>query len=235
MDENKSNHNLENAGKTISQAFDTGKYQADYSRKRGMRFFLVMVILVVSVSIAFLLIKNYPVIQILYLDDSEIVVHEIKTNTFGKSRISDEVTIEYKDESFSYRNMTGKTAQSADIISEYRPEIIVADRETLFQLTDEVLIKDIKWFVEHKYEDKWFIADAISIGAITDIVCGVKIEEGKYYPWVPSTGYIGVIKSSVRDKNEEVKVLLIRELIEKILADEPYKVGVRTSGTRLLD
>ncbi|MCK5757549.1 MAG: hypothetical protein KAH14_00540 [Clostridiales bacterium] len=235
MGEGKFNHGLENAGTTIGQAFDTGKYNANYTRKKGMRFFLVMVIIFAIASIIFFTIKTYPIIQILYLDDNEIIVHEIKTNTFGKSRISDEIIIEYDIETPEYRNLIGKAAQAAKIISEYRPEIIAVDGLTLFQLTDEMLISDIKWYVSHQFEEKWLIADAVAIGAISDIVCGVQINEGRYYPWLTTTGYVGVVKNSEKAKNDELKNLMIRELIMKIIAGEPYKVGRRTSGSRLLD
>jgi len=235
MGKSKNDHNFENAGNTIGQLYNTSKYDGNYNRKRGMRFFLVMFILISITSIVFLTIRTYPIIQILYLDDSEIVVHEIKTNTFGKSRISNEIIIEYDNGDTVFRNLTGKSAQAAELIGEYRPEIIVADEETLFQLTDEIYIKDIKWYVNHQFEEKWLIADATSIGAISDIVCGVQIDEGRYYPWLPITGYIGVVKISEEYKDEELKSLMIEEIIMKIITDEPYKSGARTSGFRIMD
>jgi len=96
-------------------------------------------------------------------------------------------------------------------------------------------IKDIKWYVSHQFEENWLIADAVAIGAISDIVCGVQINESRYYPWLPATGYVGVIKNNEKVKHDELKDLMVKEMIKKIIAGEPYKVGRRTSGTRLLD
>ena len=235
MGEGKFEHGLENAGTTIGQSFDTGKYNANYTRKKGMRFFLVLIVILALVSIIFFTIKTYPIIQVIYLDDNEIVVHEIKTNAFGKSRISDEIIIGYDTEVVGYRNLIGKAAQAAKVIREYRPEIIVADGLTLLQLTDEMLITDIKWYVSHQFEEKWMVADAKAIGAISDIVCGVQVSEGPYYPWLPTKGYVGVIRNNEKVKNKELRNLMIKELIVKIVTNEPYRVGKRTSGSRLLD
>jgi len=235
MKKSKNDHNFENAGNTIGQLYNTSKYDSNYNRKKGMRFFLVVFILISITSIVFLTIRTYPIIQILYLDDSEIVVHEIKTNTFGKSRISNEIIIEYDNGDTVFRNLTEKAAQAAELISEYRPEIIAADEETLFQLTDEMYIKDIKWFINHRFEEKWLIAEAVSIGAISDIAYGVQVNESRYYPWLSEEAYIGVVKTSEEYKDEELKSLLIQEMITKIITDEPYKSGTRTSGFRIMD
>ncbi len=95
-----------------------------------------------------------------------------------------------------------------------------------------MFITYIKWYVSHLFEEMWLIADAVAIGAISDIVCGVLINEGRYFPWLPTTGYVGVVKNTEKD---ELKNLMINEMVKKIITGEPYKVGKRTSGSSFLD
>ena len=111
--DNKNEHNLENIGNTLGQLYNTSKYDNKYNRKKGMRVFTVMVILVFFTSIAFLMINPYSDIVIMFADNSKITIHEIKVNVLGDFKFKNISEHDYMYDDLKYNKLKGKSAQLA--------------------------------------------------------------------------------------------------------------------------
>ena len=232
---NGNEHNLENAGKTLGQMYNVNKFDSNYKRKKGMRVFLVMLILAVIVCSIPLLIKEYPPIQVIYASDTGIIVHEIKTDTFGKSRLAWEKTIPYDYDSFIYDQLVGKAAQIAYEIKNYKAEIIIADAKTLILLTPRSYLANVTIYIDEDQDQNLLTLSAEKSTAIMSINCGVKVEKSNYYPQISEDSYLGIVSGVISRMNEDMKAFMVIEFARKIIEGEPYQIGRRVQGSDLVE
>lgn len=134
MEKGSNEHNLENAGNTVGQLYNTSKYDSNYKRKKGMRFFTFMVILVFLGSVIFLMINPYSDIVIMYADNNKILVHEVKVNVLGNYKFKDSTVYDYEFVDFNYGKLKGKAAQLAMLIRLENVDLLFAEQETLLEL-----------------------------------------------------------------------------------------------------
>ncbi len=228
--QNQEKHNLENAGNVMGQTFNTGKYDQNYSRKKGMRFFLVILILIVIISAIILNLRKYPAVTIVYAGDSEIAVHYVKTNTLGKSRLADEKIIAYNYNGYTYNSMEGKAAQIAFVIKENNAGFVVAEEVVLKELAKLKYLTEITYYIENISVDRLLTIEQNWVGTLVELHCGVKVLDNRYYDYIPDGSYVAVVSRLISGLDQKEPTYIIHDFVRKLAAGEPYKYGRRTYG-----
>lgn len=208
--ENKNEHNLEHTGNTIGQLYNTSKYDNKYNRKKGMRFFTVMVILVFVASIIFLMINPYSDIVIMFADDSEITVHEIKINVLGNFKFKDTIEIEYVSDDLKFNNLKGKSAQLAVLIKSLEVDLIFSDIETLLVLGKNGYTQDHSQYTGNKHSEILLRHDLFENDF--DLLYGIKISSPVYIDFngesaLSITNNSGSKHNSPKEWNQLVKFI----------------------------
>jgi len=227
---NQDKHNLENVGNVMGQTFDTGKYDQNYNRKKGMRFFLIMLILIVIASVIILNLRKYPAVKIVFAGDSGIAVHHVKTNTLGKSRLADEEIIEYNYEGYVFGSLDGKTAQIAYVVMDKNAEFLVAEADVLDKMADRKYFIEITHYIENLPDDRLLTMERSWVGTMIPFNYGAKILDNRYYDYIPEEGYVAAISREISLLNQLEPTYIIHDFTQKLAAGEPYRYGRRTYG-----
>jgi len=131
-------HDLNNAGNVLGSMYNTNQYNSNYTEKKGMKFFWIMIIVITVASAVFLIIRPYPTINIVRADDAGITTYELKINVFGRYDFQNEKLFPYTDVDVSYMGLTGEYAQIAISAVSSDAYMIVSDSETLQELASEL-------------------------------------------------------------------------------------------------
>lgn len=220
-------HNLENAGEVLGTLYDTNKFDPNYSRKKGMRFFLVFIAVLFLTSIILVSLRSFPEIQIMYAADDNIVIQNIKTNTFGKSRVNTEVIVNYDYENYVFDMIKGKAAQIAFLVKKYEVELLVADTKVLEGLVFRRYLSDIGFYLDSSYDDRLVKLDYKSPAGLLYINYGARLEESIYFWYVGKEKCIAIINGDISKLNINYKTPIIAEFARKLLDGEPISVGKR--------
>jgi hypothetical protein len=175
MGENNSNHNLEEAGNTLGKLYNVNKYDSSYGGKRGMKFFGWAVVVVFFASLLILMIRPYGDIGLVYADEEQIVVYELKINILGSYKVKEEHLIEYPENIAEYRYLTGKPAETARAIVKYEAEVAVCSDSIIRKLPASGLITNPKLFVYSGDHDKILVYD---FEHNTDLMYGMPVNKG---------------------------------------------------------
>lgn len=221
------NHNLETAGDVIGLNYDTSKYDPNYNRKKGMRFFLVFIVVLFLTSIVLVSLRNFPDVQIMYAADNNIVIQNIKTNTFGKSRVNVEVLVEYDYDNYVFDMMKGKAAQIAFLVKKFSVELLVADTGVLESLVIRRYLSDIGVYLDSSYEDKLVKLDYKSPVGLLYINYGARLEENRYFEYVGKDNCIAIINGDISKLNINYKTPMVAEFAGKLIKGEPFSTGIR--------
>lgn len=221
------NHNLDTAGDVLGLTYNTNKFDPNYNRKKGMRFFLVLIVFLFFTSIILVSLRSFPDVQIMYAADDNIIVQNIKTNTFGISRIASETMMDYNYDNYVYDMMRGKTAQIAYLINKLSVELLVADESVLEGLAKNWYLTDIGLYLNSSYEDKLVKMTYKSSSGLLYINYGAKLEENGNYSSLGNEKYIAVINGDISKLNVNYKTPMVAEFAEKVIDGEPLSAGIR--------
>ena len=227
---NKDNHNLENAGNVMGQTFNTGKYDQNYNRKKGMRFFLVILILIVIASAILLNLRKYPAVKIVFAGESGIAVHHVKTNTLGKSRLADEEIIAYDYEGYVFGSLEGKVAQVAYVVRDKNAEFVVAEADVLEEMAARKYFIEITFYIENLPENRLLTMERSWVGTKVAFNYGAKVMDNRYYDYIPEEGYVAAVSREISLLDQLEPTYIIHDFIQKLAAGEPYRYGRRTYG-----
>ena len=128
------NHSLFAAGSVLGQRINTSSYDSKYRRKKGMRFFTFFIAALFIFAVVFLLVNPYQDITVIYANDSEIIMHRIDVNLFGKYLLKEKSSFDYNHEGLEYGRLKSKSAQIAVIAYAHEADIIVAQSSTLLEI-----------------------------------------------------------------------------------------------------
>lgn len=232
---NKNNHNLEATGNTLGQAFETGRYNENFKSRKGMIIYIIIAILALAAAIYILTNRNFPPVQIIYAGNEQIEIHEIRTNTFGKTRLADSQIVQYTGEGERYDGMEGRIAQLANLIKSQKIEMIISDADTLRTLAEINYLNEITYYMEKKYHNNLLVRDTYNVGNITELKYGVPVNENRYFPLIPEDGYIGIVSGVIIRQREDYKYIVVSDIIVKMIEDEPYSVGWRKFSDKAVD
>ena len=117
--------------------------------------------------------------------NEHIEIHEINTNTFGKSRLSGKYIIEYDLVPGTFETFEGRSAQIASEIMRIKPELVIIEKEIVLQLAENNYLKDVLFYLDDTKNREVIIIDKYSVGSIRDMNCGIKVEAGMSYRQIP--------------------------------------------------
>ncbi len=157
MSEERNNHDLDEAGKTLGKLYNVSSYDKEYGGKKGMKFFGWAVVVVFFVSLLLLNIKTHDDIELVYADDEGITVYELNIGFLGTYGIKAEHHIDYPPDTTVYRNIAGKPAEVARTVSEYEAEAVVGTEWILEALPETGLISSFKKFITPEEHSRMLI------------------------------------------------------------------------------
>ncbi|MDX1357897.1 MAG: hypothetical protein R3232_03605 [Clostridia bacterium] len=228
--QNQNKHNLENAGNVMGSMFNTNKFDENYNRKKGMRFFLVLIIIIVIASVVIVTAKSrsFPGVTIIYAGDDKIAVHKVKTNSLGKSRLAEEIIIDYEYTGYEFEGLTGRAAQIGYVIKDYNAEMLVADPDVLTALHENRYFIKITHFLDDYSEERLLGNEQNWVGAYVRFDYGYKIENTRYYEYMAENSYVAAVSNSISLFKDKESTYTIYDFVNKLSAGEPYKYGKRT-------
>lgn len=140
--DNRNNHDLGNAGNVLGKVYNTNEYNPNYKEKKGMKFFVIMVIIVTVLSAIFLMIKPFPTLKLVQADEAGATFYLIDVNIFGKATVSGEKRYPYSSDNVNYLGLEGIYSQTAITANTKQADMIVANADIIDTLATNLTFEN---------------------------------------------------------------------------------------------
>lgn len=139
---NQKNHNLNNAGNVLGSMYNTNQYSENYKEKKGMKFFVIMIIIITVASALILLIKPYPTLRLVQADQNGLTTYIFNIDVFGRYDIVTEKYYAHSTDSFTYMGLEGIEALTASTAASFNADFLVADKDILENIAAKLTLKN---------------------------------------------------------------------------------------------
>ena len=210
-------HNLFAAGSVLGQRINTNTYDSKYRRKKGMRFFTISIAAIFVFAVVFLLVNPYQDITVIYANDSEIIMHRIDVNLFGKYLLKEKSSFDYNHEGLEYGRLKGKSAQIAVIADAHGADIIVAKSSLLLEIGLEDQLADHSHYTGNTRSDLLLRHDLFENDI--DLMYGLKAPEVDF---IVDTDADAISITSYRNEKEWK---IIKHFVDCMYEELDYTTG----------